>query len=198
MSLIDRKKKGGKQSTRELLGIEEVREGGILTAKSELAVCFSLAPDNLAVLSDVVISGRIEALLALLKSLPCLEICCLNSRESFSENKAYLKKRRDEETNPKIRQLLEQDLFALDQLQINTCPSRDFLLIVRYKENEQKALPAAINTIEKNLKEQGFTTKRMDKEALKSLLAVYIASDMVSEEHQNYDGERWVRLHDWS
>ncbi len=74
---------------------------------------------NISVLSVSNISGIIDPLMNVLKGLPELEMMCLNSRENFEENKAYLKKRMDQEENPVIGQLLELEGKALVRMQVD-------------------------------------------------------------------------------
>ena len=101
-----------RQSTRQLMGITQLTDHGVKTAKGEL-VFFMLRPDNLSVLSPEGVQGLVNALADLLRTTPSVRLLALDSRESFQANKLYYQRRLEEETEPKVRELLERDgLYA--------------------------------------------------------------------------------------
>ena len=77
------------QSTRQLLGIEDITEDSLKTASNE-AVFFSIKPSNISVMSEAGLSAKIYSLMSVLKGLTEIEILCVNSRESFEGNKNHL------------------------------------------------------------------------------------------------------------
>lgn len=187
-----------KQSTRGLLGIEEITDYSLQTAFGEL-VYFIIHPTNISVLSDANVSARIYALMTVLKGIAELEMLCLNSKENFDENKQYLKKRMEEESNPVIRKLLQQDSTNLDRMQVQMATAREFLIIIRLKKEEGKInnnvtsdIFPYLSRIEKSLKDQGFTARRADNADIKRLLGVYYEQNVTTEKYEDYDGERWV------
>ncbi len=187
-----------KQSTRKLIGIEDITDYSLQTAFGEL-VYFIIHPTNISVLSDANISARIYALMTVLKGIAEIEMLCLNSKENFDENKQYLKKRMEEETNPVIRNLLQQDSSNLDRMQVQMATAREFLIIIRLKKEEVKAgndkaydIFPYLSRIEKSLKDQGFTARRADNADIKRLLGVYYEQNVTTEKYEDYDGERWV------
>ena len=74
---------------------------------------------------------------------------CLNSRENFEDNKRYLKKRMEEETNTVVRKLLEKDANYLDRMQVQMATAREFLLIIRLREKKGNEIFSYLNRIEK-------------------------------------------------
>ena len=84
------------QSTRQLMGITQLTEHGVKTAKGEL-VFFMLRPDNLSVLSPEGVQGLVNALADLLRTTPSVRLLALDSRESFQANKLYYQRRLEEE-----------------------------------------------------------------------------------------------------
>lgn len=184
-------KKKSRNSTQELLGVEEITSYSLKTDHGEL-VYFLIKPTNVSVLSEASLTARIYALMTVLKGLAEIEMICLNSREDFEGNKRFLKCRLDREDNPAVRKLLELDLLYLDKIQIQTATAREFLLVIRLRdENETEVFPY-LGRIEKTLMEQGFTAKRADREEIKRLLAVYFEQNVTSESFEDVDGERWV------
>ena len=197
-----KQKEKQKQSTRELIGIDEITDYSIRTSVGEL-VYFIIRPTNISVLSDSSVSARIYALMTVLKGIAEIEMLCLNSKENFDENKQYLKKRIEEESNPVIRKLLQQDSSNLDRMQVQMATAREFLIIIRLKNEERKNHNAMasdilsyLSRIEKSLKDQGFTARRADDADIKRLLGVYYEQNVTTEKYEDYDGERWVVLNE--
>ena len=194
----NRQKEKQKQSTRELIGINEITDYSIKTAYGEL-VYFIIHPTNISVLSESTVSARIYALMTVLKGIAEIEMLCLNSKENFDENKQYLKKRMEEESNPVIRKLLQMDSTNLDRMQVQMATAREFLIIIRLNRGEEKGLKDKtsdvfpyLSRIEKSLKYQGFTARRADNADIKRLLGVYYEQNVTTEKFEDYDGERWV------
>lgn len=185
-----------RQVTRQLIGTREVIDYCLETYRSDRLVYFMIKPTNISVLSEESISARIYALMIVLKGMAELEFLCLNSRESYEDNKHFLRNRMELETNPAVRSLLEQDLVHLDRIQVQMATAREFLVIIRlHNEKESKVFPY-LSRIEKILREQGFITKRADKEDIKRLLAVYFEQNVTTKKFENFDGERWVILNE--
>lgn len=196
----NRQKEKQKQSTRELIGIDDLTDYSIKTAYGEL-VYFIIHPTNISVLSESTVSARIYALMTVLKGIAEIEMLCLNSKENFDENKQYLKRRMDAELNPVIRKLLQMDSTNLDRMQVQMATAREFLIIIRLnrgegKEQKDKASDVFpyLSRIEKSLKDQGFTARRADNADIKRLLGVYYEQNVTTEKFEDFDGERWVIL----
>ena len=187
-----------KQSTKELIGIDEITDYSIKTAFGEL-VYFIIHPTNISVISESTVSARIYALMTVLKGIAEIEMLCLNSKENFDENKQYLKKRMEEESNLVIRKLLQMDSTNLDRMQVQMATAREFLIIIRLNRGDEKGLKDKtsdvfpyLSRIEKSLKDQGFTARRADNADIKRLLGVYYEQNVTTEKFEDYDGERWV------
>lgn len=196
----NRQKEKQKQSTRELIGIDDLTDYSIKTAYGDL-VYFIIHPTNISVLSESTVSARIYALMTVLKGIAEIEMLCLNSKENFDENKQYLKRRIDAEPNPVIRKLLQMDSTNLDRMQVQMATAREFLIIIRLnkgeaKEQKDKASDVFpyLSRIEKSLKDQGFTARRADNTDIKRLLGVYYEQNVTTEKFEDFDGERWVIL----
>ena len=190
-------RKRKEQSTRELIGIREVTGHSIRsTYGGEELVYFLIKPSNLSVLPKESLSARIYGLMTVLKGITEIEMMCLNSRENFEDNKRYLKKRMEEEQNPIVRKLLEQDMGYLDRMQVQMATAREFLLIVRIQDQKESELFSYLNRIEKMLSEQGFKIKRADEEDIRRILAVYFEQNVTTEKFEESDGERWIILNE--
>lgn len=187
-------KKEAKQraSTRQLIGAKAVTDYSLVTYGQGELVYFIVKPSNISVLSEASIGARIYALMTVLKGVAEIEMLCLNSRESFENNKQFLKMRMEQEDNPMIRKLLEKDQNHLDRIQVQMATAREFLILIRLKDEKESEVFPYLSRIEKSLKEQGFSVKRADKEDIKRLLAVYYEQNVTTEKFEDFDGERWI------
>lgn len=181
-----------KQATRQLIGIEGITEYSLKTGSNTELVFFSIKPSNISVLSEEALGAKIYALMSVLKGVTEVELVCMNSRESFESNKAFIKKRIAAEENPAVRELLERDAVNLDHIQAQTATAREFIFLVRTRNMKEKELYAHLNRIEKMVLENGFTVARLDNNGIKTLLAVYFEQNTTNEKFEDIDGERWI------
>ena len=105
-----------KKSTRQLIGIDDIKNGSVVTADGELAFYF-VHPSNLNVLPEQGVRAKVQELLGVLKGMAELELLALDSKESFQDNRQFYRQRLEEEDMPAIRGLLVQDRQHLDSVQ---------------------------------------------------------------------------------
>ena len=179
-------------STRQLMNTRRITEYSLETYDGDELVYFVIRPTNLSVLSESSVGARVYALMNVLKGVAEIEMLCLNSRENFEENKGFLRRRAEEERNPVIRQLLERDQIFLDRIQVQMATAREFLILIRLRNQKGKDVFSYLDRIEKSLKEQGFDSRRADEEDIKRILAVYYEQNVTSEKFEDFDGERWI------
>ena len=179
-------------STRQLMNTRRITEYSLETYDGDELVYFMIRPTNLSVLSESSVGARVYALMNVLKGVTEIEMLCLNSRENFEENKGFLRRRAEEERNPVIRQLLERDQIFLDRIQVQMATAREFLILIRLRNQKGKDVFSYLDRIEKSLKEQGFDSRRADEEDIKRILAVYYEQNVTSEKFEDFDGARWI------
>ena len=179
-------------STRQLMNTRRITEYSLETYDGDELVYFMIRPTNLSVLSESSVGARVYALMNVLKGVAEIEMLCLNSREKFEENKGFLRRRAEEERNPVIRQLLERDQIFLDRIQVQMATAREFLILIRLRNQKGKDVFSYLDRIEKSLKEQGFDSRRADEEDIKRILAVYYEQNVTSEKFEDFDGARWI------
>lgn len=188
----EKKESARRASTRQLIGTRAVTDYSLVTYGHGELVFFLVKPSNISVLSEASVGARIYALMTVLKGIAEIEILCLNSRENFEDNKRYLRERMEREDNPVVRGLLEKDLVFLDRIQVQMATAREFLIVIRLRDEKESEVFPYLSRIEKSLKEQGFSVKRADKEDIKRLLAVYFEQNVTTERFEDFDGERWI------
>ena len=185
------KKDKRRQSTQQLMGIQKITDYCISTDAGDL-VFYIVRPSNLGVLPANAIYARIEALKNVLSTQANIELLALNSRESFTQNRAFYHDRLQQETNPEIRRLLEQDRQHLDEMQVQMTLAREFYLAVRLKNEKPDTAYTLLSTIETKFRDNGFTTRRAGKDDLKRLLAIYFEQNTTTERFEDYDGQRFM------
>ena len=136
----ERKQLKQRQSTRQLMGVRKVLPHGVAVSGGCL-VFFLIHPNNLSVLSAEGIRQRVTALSNLFRAEEQVEVLALDSRVSFQKNQAYYQTRLEEETTPKIRELLQKDIAHLDAIQATSASSREFVLVLRMEEQAALVSP---------------------------------------------------------
>ena len=175
-------------STRQLMGIDQLTEHGLKTARGEL-VFYLVSPDNLSVLSAEGVQGRVRALTELLRSMEAVELLALDSRESFQSNKHHYQNRLEREDLPALRELLRQDMGHLDEIQSATASAREFALVYR-RDGKTTEDASHLKQLEKRILDCGFHVRMADDQDIRRLLAVYYQQDVTTEYFESFDGER--------
>lgn len=186
----ERKRLKQRQSTRQLMGIRKLLPHGVAIPGGSL-VFFLIHPDNLSVLSAEGIRQRVTALSNLFRAEEQVEVLGVDSRESFQQNQVYYQTRLEEETTPKIRELLQKDISYLDEIQTTSASSREFVLVLRMEE--QAALDeGGLRQKEKSLCDHGISVRLAEEQDVKRLLVSYYLHDADPESLEDVDGERVV------
>ena len=185
------KKDKRRQSTQQLMGIQKITDYCISTDAGAL-VFYIVRPSNLGVLPANAIYARIEALKNVLSTQANIELLALNSRESFTQNRACYHDRLQQETNPEIRRLLEQDRQLLVEIQVEMKLAREFYLVVRLKNEKRETVYSLLSTIEESLHKSGLPVRSAGREDLKRILALYFEENTTSERMEDYDGQRFL------
>lgn len=182
-----KRKKRGKKSVQNLLGLQGFTTYGLRTAGGEL-VYFAIQPTNISVLSHANIEIKIRHLLMVLTALPHLEVTCLDSAQRFDDNQHFMEQRVRQEENPKVRLALEKDREFLDSIQLEMSTARQFILGLRFKNEKDAQVFTAVNRAEKAISEQGFEVRRLGKEDVKRLLAIYFEATMNGDRIPDVEG----------
>ncbi len=183
----------GKKSTQDLMGIETFGKYGLRANKSELAF-FSVQPTNISVLSQENIDVKIHHLMMLLSMVPELEIICLDSCECFDGNKHNIQHILDTEQNENVRKVLSADLEFLDNIQVEMSTARQFLFCIRAKNLKDEQLFQLINRVEKAINEHSFEVKRLKKQDIKRMLAIYFESTMNGDMIEDTEGIDYLEV----
>lgn len=182
-----KKKKRGKKSVQNLLGLQGFTAYGLQTTGGEL-VFFAIQPTNISVLSHANVEIKIQNLLMVLRSLPHLEAVCLDSAQRFDDNQQFMEQRIRQEDNPKVRAALEQDREFLDSIQLEMSTARQFVLCLRFKNMKESLMFTTLNQMERSINDRGFEVRRMGKPEIKRMLALYFESSMTGDQIPDVEG----------
>lgn len=184
-----------KKTTKEETNAKNIAENGVETYGGEFLVYFLVQPDNIAVLSESAVAGKVKRLAAVMKGFDSLEMACINSRENFESNKHFYQKRMAEEKSQAVRELLERDMKHLDEVQVRTASAREFLFLLRFRDYNPEAddVRMGISRMEKLLKDEGFSARLATKEDIKRLYAVYFVQNITQVYFDDYDGAQFVK-----
>ena len=182
-----KKKKRGKKSVQNLLGLQGFTTYGLKTTGGEL-VYFAIQPTNISVLSHVNIEIKIRHLLMVLTALPHLEVACLDSAQRFDDNQQFMESRIRQEDNPKVRYALAQDREFLDSIQLEMSTARQFVLALRFKNEKDSQIFSRINDARKALHDEGFEARRMGPSEVKRMLALYFEASMTGDQIPDVEG----------
>ena len=179
-----------------MLGVKSFSRNGIQTDGHGEIVYFLVKPTNISVLSRVSVGQKVKQLMQLLTVQPDMEIICLDARENFDDNKLYLDARLEDETNARIRDLLEQDKVFLEEIQVQMSTAREFLFAVRMRNESDEQSFSTLNRIEKSINEQGFDCTRAEKDDVKRILSRYFGINTDEKQLDDHDGdsamEKWI------
>lgn len=183
-------------STQSLLGVKGFSRNGIQTNGHGEIVFYLVTPTNISVLSRVAVAQKVKHLMTLLTAQPDIEIVCIDARENFDDNKVYLDERYNDEPNGKIRELLLKDKTFLDDIQVQMSTAREFLFVVRLRNESDEQSFSLLNRIEKCINEQGFNCRRADKDDTKRVLARYFGIKTADTVIDDNDGDtaaaKWI------
>ncbi len=182
-----KKKKRGKKSVQNLLGLQGFTTYGLKTTGGEL-VYFAIQPTNISVLSHANIEIKIRHLLMVLTALPHLEVACLDSAQRFDDNQQFMESRIRQEDNPKVRYALAQDREFLDSIQLEMSTARQFVLALRFKNEKDSQIFSRINDARKALHDEGFEARRMGPSEVKRMLALYFEASMTGDQIPDVEG----------
>ena len=192
MSFFDYFKNKNRRSTRQFIGARKITDHSLETFNQGELVFFIVRPHNLAVLSTDNIAYKLHSMTTILKSMPELEQCGMNSRESFEDNKEFLKRRIEIEESEAVRELNRKDIEFLDQIQLQMATAREFVLILRFRREKPTVIMHQVNQAENLLKEQGFDIRRANKADIQRIMAVYFEQNITHMEFDDLDGERFA------
>lgn len=180
-----------KKNTRRLLNCEQIQEYALKPYQGDEIALFRMEPTNVSVLAEESVRRKVESLKNVILALGDVELMALNSRESFEDNRQYLHGRQEEEENPILLQLLEEDLGHLNRIQMQMAAAREFLIGIRLKGIREKEIYPYLRRVEAAIRKEGFTVHRETQEEMKQLMIVYHTQNVTSDAFDDYDGKRW-------
>lgn len=188
-----RKRKHGRKSVQNLLGLQGFTNYGLKTTGGEL-VYFAIQPINISVLSPANIENKIKKLHVVLNSHPRLEVICMDSAQRFDNNQLFIDQRILQENNPLVKQALKKDREFLSSIQLEMSTARQFVVILRFKNEKESQVFTDINIARKTFHDEGFEVHLMGKPEIKRMLALYFGASMKGDLIPDIEGSEHFDL----
>ena len=181
-----------KSSVQKLLGLETFTKYGVKTDRFEYAF-FQVEPVNISVLSQEHVAAKVQHLMQLLSTVPDLELIAQDDCECFDANKAYIRRRLEQEQNPAVRRLLEKDAAFLNEIQLELSSARQFLFVVRFRKEKEEQLFSQLGRVAKSIADYGFMAHRLTNPELKRMLALYFGTSISGECIPDVEGADYLQ-----
>ncbi len=188
-----RKRKHGRKSVQNLLGLQGFTNYGLKTTGGEL-VYFAIQPINISVLSPANIENKIKKLHVVLNSHPRLEVICMDSAQRFDNNQLFIDQRILQENNPQVQLALKKDREFLSSIQLEMSTARQFVVILRFKNEKESQVFTDINIARKTFHDEGFEVHLMGKPEIKRMLALYFGASMKGDLIPDIEGSEHFDL----
>lgn len=188
-----RKRKHGRKSVQNLLGLQGFTNYGLKTTGGEL-VYFAIQPINISVLSPANIENKIKKLHVVLNSHPRLEVICMDSAQRFDNNQLFIDQRILQENNPQVQLALKKDREFLSSIQLEMSTARQFVVILRFKNEKESQVFTDINIERKTFHDEGFEVHLMGKPEIKRMLALYFGASMKGDLIPDIEGSEHFDL----
>ena len=178
------------QSTRQLMGLEEVTDYSLKTANGEM-VYFIVKPDNLSVLSNEGVRGRVMALSNLLRGTESVRILALNSRDHSHVIRIGTQNAFSRKNFPRCANCFSRIPSTLTTFRQRQHPRANLRSCSRSKSGAAR-MPAARSHGWKKPARSELSRPPRDRAGHQRILAIYYQQDVTTEYFDNIDGERWV------
>ena len=178
-------KQQASKTVQELLDIQGI-EDNVITNTNYCKYYIRIAPKNINILTNEFLLNEILNLKAVLNIIDKIEILVVDKVERLEDNKNYIVDLINESTDEVTRMLLERDLESLKQLESEKGSSREFYIIVPFKNEDIQSKQVVIR-IQQVLNERGFTVLSCDKQVLKNMLQVYLERNFSGEVIKDFD-----------
>ncbi len=192
MSLFDKLKKNSRNSTRQLIGASSVEDCCLDTFSGEKIAYLIISPVNLNVLSNNIILSFVDNLTKSITDIGTVEILCINSSQSYENNKRFLSHQILRERNEALKEIDRKDIEFLDDIQVRMATSREFLIMLRSGARDSlQQITAELEKSRQTMAQNGFLVRPADKISIKRMLAIYFEQNIYEDEMQDFDGERF-------
>ena len=185
-------------SVREKMGIDSISENGeLIYADGSKAVFFKVEPANLSVLSAINIRTKILNLASLAKIMGMMDMYALDDRENYGENRRFIRERIDEEDNPYVRRILEEDEKFIRTIEADSSSARLFLVAFYVPKALEQKFFNQLNHFKQLAAQSLLRLTQLNKSDVKKVIAVYFKHDTTTENFPDFDGMEYYDDVDW-
>lgn len=178
-------KKDACKTVQELLDIQTI-EDNIINNTEQSKYYIKIAPKNINILTNEFLLNEILNLKVVCNIVDHIEFLVVDKVEKLEDNKKYITNLIKDNTEDVTRMLLERDLQTLKQLESQKGSSREFYIIISFKEENPHSKQAILN-VQQTLQNKGFSILNCDKKVLKNMLQVYLERNFSGDIVKNFD-----------
>lgn len=182
------KKKSDKGSTgktvQELLGVKSI-EGTVIKTSQGYKYYIRIAPKNINILPDNLLLGIIDNLKVICNIPEEIEFLVVDKVERMEDNKNFINELLDETQEPAYIELLEKDLEYYKRLETSNGASREFYIIIPFKDYEKNN--QLFRDVEQTIESKGFSILSCNKNIIKNMLQVYLERNFSGEVVKDFD-----------
>ena len=195
MSLFDKIKNKKKVGVRRFIGAASVEDHCLVTFLKDKIGFLILSPVNLSILPASEIHTKIKRFTAALEEIGVSDYICINSTQSYEQNKHYLANLRDSERNRVIRKLDQQDIDFLDDIQVKTATNRGFLAALHFPPKDSaEHVDYTLKKAAQIMKQNSIPARIASRDDIKRCLAINLGQDIYEDTGQDFDGENDMKL----
>ena len=189
---LNREIKKNEMNTRKFLEIEAIKSNYILTTTKQEQYYIKTTPFNISIMSTNKIANIEDDLSEILSAIPRAEIICINSTQSYDENKEYLNLLSKTEKSATIRDINQKDVEHLNTIKRSMATSRSFYIRVNCNSADSESdKNKKIDEAMQILRSHNYEVVLAEKKELKKMLAIYLEQNVYTEDFPDYDGEQY-------
>ena len=179
-----RKNSNASKTVQELLSIKSINEN-VINTEIEGKYYIRVSPKNINILTEDLLLGEIERLRVICNITENIEFLVLDKAERLEDNKSFVSSLISETEEPIYKELLKKDLENLKNLETVNGASREFYIIIPFKDYE-KSKPI-FEKIEQAIENKGFSKLICNKNTIKNMLQVYLERNFSGEAVKDID-----------
>lgn len=180
------KNKNKGQTVQEYLDVQYISKNIIQnTGRSKYYI--KISPKNINILTDAFLLNEIRNLKMVCNVAESVEFLTVDKVERLEDNKNYIEKLLEEDNDEIYEVLLEKDLEYFKELETSKGSSREFYLVISFKNGDFNKLKNHFIKVEQTLNDMGFTVLDCSKNVLKNMLQVYFERNFSGDVISDFD-----------
>jgi len=180
----NKRKEEASKTVQELLDIQAI-DDNIIVNTDYSKYYIRISPKNINIMTNEFLLNEILNLKAVCNVVDSIEFLVVDKVERLEDNKNYVVSLMKDSTEI-TKMLLERDLQHLKQLESEKGSSREFYIVIPFKNDDIQSKQVVIN-VQQTLESRGFEIQSCDKPVLKNMLQVYLERNFSGDIVKDFD-----------